>query len=169
MTEERGSKRLKPIEKCTLLNLHLLVPWEGVRRMIYKRLTRLDLAMVWWAHGVKEIDFDVRIHLYDCATHGYLSLFQFLYEKCRPDTLSEWVMVYSARYGHLDIVKWVHSIGLRISPEVLRSAAIHGRLEIVKWLVANGCTPDVRMLRDIYMFGQMDVHRFLRKKFPFIG
>lgn len=40
----------------------------------------------------------------------------------------------AAKYGHLDVVKYLDSIGLEISERVLEDAAEFDQLEVVKWL-----------------------------------
>lgn len=52
------------------------------------------------------------------------------------------VNLYAAQYGHLAVLKWLHSIGYSFDKWTCASAARIGHLDVVKWLHENGCPWD---------------------------
>jgi hypothetical protein len=161
---EGSCKRLKiePI-KCSLLNLHLHVPWKDVRRMIYRHWSRLDVTLVWIAHGCNShLNY---VHPLDLIKLGYLDILKWLKRK------RNWVIddktvycMYAAQIGQLEIIKWLRSNNCPWDKNTFIAAVIHGHLEVVQWLLANDCPFDFGITFDAICSKQYHVVNWLKER-----
>jgi hypothetical protein len=78
-----------------------------------------------------------------CATEGDLKVLKYCHEYVCPITEYSDLLDRAAWFGHLELVKYLHSIGSKCTTDAMDGAAEEGHLEIVKFLDENrseGCT-----------------------------
>jgi hypothetical protein len=129
----------------TLLNLHLLVPWRGVRQIIYCKLTDLDLKMVWLAHNrckeasfATDDEFESEWMMIRFALEGHTALLQWGRERgCR--VWDEELCRAAALKGRFETLRWLREVGTAWGPEVFCAAGEGGYVNILAWALANGC------------------------------
>jgi len=94
----------------------------------------------------------------EACEYGYLNVLM-----VRKDELviDEKCMDMAARYGNLNIVRYLHSIGKDCTKNAMDSAAMYGHLEVVKYLHSIGeeCTTDAIDWAATY--GHLDVVEYL--------
>jgi hypothetical protein len=87
-------------------------------------------------------EYDLKSIRY-CATVGDLKVLQYCHENINPITENSDLLDRAAWFGHVDLVKYLHSIGSKCTTDAMDGAAEEGHLEIVKFLHENrkeGCT-----------------------------
>ena len=80
---------------------------------------------------------DSKVTEIKAATNGWIHWFQ---TRCKNSnkTITTDAMDYAARYGHLDIVKWLHENRTEgCTTHAMNGTVRYGHLEIVKWLHEN--------------------------------
>lgn len=77
--------------------------------------------------------------LYGACLFGDLSIVEYLYEHSQEETME---LCYSAasKGGHIDILEWLYSKGLRCNINAYSGAAYYGHLDVVKWLYEHKFT-----------------------------
>jgi hypothetical protein len=76
---------------------------------------------------------------------------------------SEMIMSVAAKYGHIDMMRWAHSVGSPLSGVSCRSAARAGQLEVLRSLPSNVDIP-VDALDTALLNGHLDVAKWLRRE-----
>jgi Ankyrin repeats (3 copies) len=102
------------------------------------------------------------VALWDCAAKGYLNILKYCHEHIISITEYGSVLNSAASGGHLDLVKYLHSIGSKCTYGAMDLAACLGHLDVVKWLHFNrqeGCTKDA--MNDAAALGHLEVVKFL--------
>jgi hypothetical protein len=72
------------------------------------------------------------------------------------------LIVYAARHGYLEVLKWLYSMG--VSGYVIRWAAMGGHLKVVKWLYSMDADPEViddTAIRLAAMGGHLEVLKWM--------
>ena len=70
----------------------------------------------------------------------------------------------AARYGHLEVVKWLCGEGgFAMDEAVMEYAAMSGDLELVQWLQGEGCPWDIDTCFWAVDFGRVEVLRWVRE------
>lgn len=83
------------------------------------------------------IDGKIMLH---ATIKGDVKIFEFLWShftNISIDISSVFICGFVGRYGHLEILKWLHTRGYKWNDEIYQEAALHGKLEILKWLKLN--------------------------------
>jgi hypothetical protein len=75
-------------------------------------------------------------NIMDCASfYGHLEIVKFLHSTCRGNTRLS--MDWASNNGHLEIVKYLYSIGEKCTTSAINYASINKYLEIAKFLKSN--------------------------------
>lgn len=71
----------------------------------------------------------------------------------------------AAEHGHLNILKWIKSIGNLVISDtnICKAAAKGGQLEILKWLRENNCQWDIDMCKEAAKYGQLELLQWARQ------
>ena len=80
----------------------------------------------------------------ECAAayHGCLSTLKHLHRQGRLQGKENEVFNTASQGGHLEVLKWLRSVGFQWNERICAFAAMGGHLEELKWLRANGCPWD---------------------------
>ena len=94
---------------------------------------------------------------------GYLDVLKMLHEHGRTRTLPGYYVMQAGIYGHLDMVRYCRSIGVRIGGAYIRQICEAGHLEVLKDLVENdGVTLDVCASEWAASSGNLDMVNYIR-------
>ena len=120
------------------LNMHLHVPWRGVRRMVWRRLTTLDRVMAWAAQRLELVH----------SNHGWLCrlcLDRDEQVRCESDVYEE-----AVREGQVVLLSWLdlrarhdaREVNCALGPmgrrRLVHQACLHGRADSLGWLATRG-------------------------------
>jgi hypothetical protein len=136
---EQPTKRLKVVNKVSWFNLHHWIDDKNVRKLVYKKLTTTERLMVERAHGIKNIGNNSMLLVDYCSAHGFLSLLQHVVNNYDSwNTYKGGSSFYNmsnnaAKYGHLNILKWMNSCGYSMDSTYCAYAAVNGHLHILQW------------------------------------
>jgi len=90
------------------------------------------------------------------ACTGHLDVVKILHNFDNP--VNKKFCINVTKYGHLEIIKWAHTINKKIwSHNITRIAARNGHLELLKWALENGCPWDKQMASQAAAGGQLKV------------
>jgi len=91
-----------------------------------------------WLHRHKYISDKSVDVCYAATKHGHRHAVEWCISACgmRPNRR---MLVSATSSGCLELVKWLHDQGCRVSIDVTHVAAHHGHLDIVQWADALGC------------------------------
>ena len=157
---ERGNnKRVR--KSVSPLGLEDWVPIRDVRKLIWNHLNPIDKLMVWSAHGVHTyLEREVYWFRRQLVRYGYLELLLsntdgekavvtklIHHGKSKHLHMIKWIAEndfehfdsitiskYAAKRGHLDILKYIHSLGLPLIEDVYVQGAKGGHIEIFMWV-----------------------------------
>ena len=93
------------------------------------------------------------------ADYGHLNLVKYLVSIGAP--IDEWVFASAANKGHLDILKYLVSINAPMNLYAIVFASINGRLDTVKYLVSIGAPIDNVAIDDSFWRGQQEIVKYL--------
>jgi hypothetical protein len=99
---------------------------------------------------------------YAAAKGGHLDILHYLQEKSQAG----WGIVttmYAAMYGHLDCLKFLHSIGAPWGLWTTIRTAAAGQMACLKYLVENGCLVGASTCADAAKGGHHECLRYLHK------
>ncbi len=89
------------------------------------------------------------------AKYGYLDILKWLRENGCP--WSEDTCVAAASMGHLHILQWARENGCPWDEETCSSAAEYGHLDILQWARRNGCPWDEETCSSAADYGHLDI------------
>lgn len=162
---ERGNSNKRVRKSVSLLGLEDWVPIRDVRKLIWTYLNPIDKLMVWSAHGVHTyLEREVYWFRIQLVRYGYLELLLWstdgeksvvtkLIYRGKPKYLHmiKWIAEndfehfdsitiskYAAKRGHLDILKYIHSLGLPLIEDVYVQGVKGGHVEIFTWVKEMG-------------------------------
>ncbi len=94
------------------------------------------------------------------ARYGHLDLLKWLrLNNCPWD---EWTISQAVRGGRIDIVIWLHEAGCPSDQNTCTSAVQMGHLDILKWLLANGYPYDmITLLSTAKIYGHSQLVDYL--------
>lgn len=105
--------------------------------------------------------------LNEASSLGYMEIVQFLFERIRTTTDGSYAMFKACENGHLEIVKFFHSLNVKMRDLFpINFAAIHGNLDIIKFLTESN--PEEQYCNKNAMdyaatFGHLDVVKYLHQ------
>jgi Ankyrin repeats (3 copies) len=100
--------------------------------------------------------------LWNCAKNGHLNVLKYCQEHINSITEYDCILDEAAYYGHLDLVKYLHSIGSKCTKWAMDWSALDGYLEVVQFLHFDrqeGCTQNA--MNWAAEKGHLDVVKFL--------
>lgn len=104
-------------------------------------------------------------HLYrfSACLHGKLNILKCIYKMANLTLGQVYAdMCDSIRYGHLNIVKHLHTREMvKLDGELLRIACKEGHLDIVKYLHKNGVTISKKYIDDAVLYSYDDIAEYL--------
>ena len=102
------------------------------------------------------------------ASKGNLSILQYLYNNPDKNRLvnntlfTTWAMDWASLYGHLNVLKFLHSIGANCTHKAMNFASMNGHLKIVKWLNENRIEVGTKdALEEAFFNGHLEVIKYL--------
>ena len=99
----------------------------------------------------------------DCAAlFGHIELVQYLIQR-QGFAMDENVMMWAARSGNLELVRWLRGEGCPWDRWTCNFAASAGQLGILQWLRANGCPWDARTCNEAAKCGHLETLRWARE------
>jgi hypothetical protein len=95
--------------------------------------------------------------------HGQLPIVKFFYDRVsRPGNNQMWKIAVEA--GHIDIVIWLHSIGIKCNADdVFRAAARHNHLEIMMYLRKIGYQWTINTCAEAALHGNLAILQWARE------
>ncbi|KAL2917017.1 hypothetical protein HK105_203449 [Polyrhizophydium stewartii] len=123
----------------------------------FRGLSRCAIAHEW--RDMIDLDNNPRQLSQEAAVVGALWLLHELIDERRSVEPSEELASAAARFGHLEVVKFLHECmpdGLW-DKEVATRAILNGHLDVAEWLLANRCDGcDPTRLHSVIAYGQPD-------------
>ena len=100
----------------------------------------------------------------ECAAayHGCLSTLKHLHRQGRLQGKENEVFNTASQGGHLEVLKWLRSVGFQWNERICAFAAMGGHLEELKWLRANGCPWDEETCECAAYNGHLEMLQWLR-------
>lgn len=112
----------------------------------------------------REKDVSIYYLMICSARSGHLEIMQWLYE-ANP-YLSPNIIRYAACNGHLKILEWYYSKVGTLPKRTCEYAAVGGYIDMFKWAMEKGCLP-LKSYRHATMHGMLDFLKFLiAEKYP---
>lgn len=138
----REKKRLKPNKRrqpC-LLNLNLFLPIRDLRKMIWKKLTKFDMKMIWIAHGTKKYSFSAKEFAVSCAKHGYVNLLKSTLLQTQNTEMLNTCLCAALKKGQINVVEYFMKQNYRklVRPFDFHFAACKGHVKILELLKNHG-------------------------------
>jgi len=78
------------------------------------------------------------------------------------------VLYAAARYGHLHVVEWAHTVAAYYSADICPGAARGGHMGILEWAVAKGLSMGVEVFKCAAKGGHLAVLKWLHGHRPFV-
>lgn len=120
----------------------------------------LSSTSKWWL-PFRDLNSKVSLTV-KMAEYGYLDLLIWAHTNnflCQHERICEM----AAFNGHLEILKWVYSKGIKITHWVASSAAKKGHLEILKWLKLNYCHIDSFLYANAAINNHLEILKWARE------
>ena len=95
------------------------------------------------------------------ASHGYLPLLQELHKEFELDL---YVFVGACKGGHVEIMKWLRSVGCFWDERACFAAAKGGHVEALQWLRREGCPWDEQACAGAAEGGHLEILKWLRSE-----
>lgn len=150
----------------TPLNLHRFIWVKDVRKIIWGKLTKLDVAMCKLAMNPNVEMRGYALHKH-CAREGHLELLKYL---CDVKPIGNWLMeriemqAASISGGHVEIFEWLAvdtSADYKKSPHYTRLASRCGQLRMLKYLFEGGWGINPDAADAAAQGGHLEVLRYL--------
>jgi hypothetical protein len=153
--ETRSKTRFGQPRKPALLNLGDLGIYPDLRKLVYSKLTELDLECALIAHiPGRARYFDAEFYAKECARNGYFPLLKYILKDAHEiDPDIGWT---ATKKGHLDMLKWLYSRGCPINKYNCADAACYGHLHILKWLRRQKCPWDEETCDWSALYGHLE-------------
>lgn len=134
------------MSRPSLLNLACFIPQRDVRRLIFRRLSAVDMQLVWLAHSkAKEAKVTV-------TEEGV-------------EPLLQWdVLDYALEHNYKGLFEWAFGLGFSLTSYTFAVAALHGRLDALKWLKERDRHGDYQMLTYAVMGGHIETLHWVLKQ-----
>ncbi|SNW62576.1 Ankyrin-repeat protein [Orpheovirus IHUMI-LCC2] len=103
-----------------------------------------NLYGIKWLHNFLQTGYDIKecswkeTVFINAARRGHINILQWISE-VTTIRYGDKVMAAAARFGNLDNMKWLKSIGCNVSSYALEEAGRYGNIENMKWLISIGC------------------------------
>ncbi len=88
---------------------------------------------------------------------GHLQLLQLAHEKQRAGTWHGEIWCAAAEHGHLELLKWLYSVGRRLDSIACARAAKANQLDVLEWAHSIGCHMDADACAEAAREGHMDL------------
>jgi ankyrin repeat protein len=73
---------------------------------------------------------------------------------------------YASRNGHLDVVKYLHSINIPNNEWAIAFASVNGHLDVVKYLYSINAPVNEGAIKYASMFRHLNIVKFLKEQYP---
>lgn len=73
------------------------------------------------------------------------------------EKINNYIFTSNASYGHINVLKWLYTIGCIITPDSQNQAAKYGHLGIIKWMADCGITPVNRLMTFAAESGNLEL------------
>ena len=154
--------------KETLMRLKDAMDYIGLDKPLMTPLLDLlegEFTVNWFykndVHPKKLVDYEFKWSCRDAAKFGALNVLKWLREnRCWWD---ERTCENAAKNGHLEVLKWARANGYPWDEWTCIYAALGGHLEILKWARENGCPWTTRTCQYAALNGHLELLKWLRE------
>jgi hypothetical protein len=102
--------------------------------------------------------------LKEIAMKGYCSMLKWYYDMGYTQLIEECGMYMAAGAGHLDIIKWLLSIGRKITEDCVDFASHGGQVNVINWYVDNNYPASDYAAYSAGICGHLDALKLLVSK-----